>query len=215
MTSQALLQPFQLLPLLSSFSFASNFISGPLTTDLFWNLDTSIIYFPSLASLNLANNSVTGALLHVLGTVSHPPHTHLHTWRVHSSTGTLPMLSSIDVSSNYFSGPIPSSFNSVALLLASNNSLQSDSSELPPFLEPRCNSACLSSCSSSSNSSSSLVASCLRLCCDVVQSTHSDIICPDVRFRSNHRKVARLDPSYSSFTTCAHPIPQNKTLIRF
>jgi Leucine-rich repeat (LRR) protein len=182
-SAQALLQPFQLLPLLLSISFSSNFISGQLTTDLFWNLDSTIVYFPSLTTLMLSNNSVTGSLLHVMG--------------------TLPMLSTVDVTSNRFEGAVPSSFNSLSVFLAANNSLRDVSASLPQFLEPRCEQHCLDLCIAASNSSNQLVAACLRSCCDVIQSTHSEVVCPDIRFRDNHRKVAKLDPSYSGFSSCA------------
>jgi Leucine-rich repeat (LRR) protein len=163
-------------------SFSSNAITGQLSTDLFWNLDSTVIYFPALTSLTLSNNSVTGSLLHVMG--------------------VLPMLSTIDVSSNNLTGSIPSSFNSLSVLIASNNSLHDTQHNLPPFLEPQCDAPCLVTCSAAANSSSSLVASCVRSCCDVVQTTHSNIVCPDIRFTDNHRKVCKLDPSYSSFSTC-------------
>jgi Leucine-rich repeat (LRR) protein len=182
MSAQALLQPFQLLPQLLSISFSSNFITGQLTTDLFWNLDSSIVYFPSLTTMMLSNNSVSGSLLHVMG--------------------TLPTLATIDVTSNRFEGTVPSSFNSLSVFLAANNSMRDTAASLPPFLEPRCELGCLDPCVAASNSSNQLVAACLRSCCDVVQSTHSNVICPDIRFRDNHRKVAKLDPSYSSFFSC-------------
>jgi Leucine-rich repeat (LRR) protein len=178
-----LLQPLQNLPQLSYVSFSSNHISGQLSTDLFWNLDSTIIYFPSLTSLTLSNNSVTGTLLHVMG--------------------ALPMLSTIDVSSNNLIGSIPSSFNSLSVLIAANNTLHDTADALPPFLEPQCDTPCLATCNAAANASTNyLVASCLRSCCDVVQTTDSNIVCPDIRFKDNHRKVAKLDPSYSSFSTC-------------
>lgn len=108
------------LALLSSLNLSGNVLSGPITTML-----QQTGSFPSLVSLDLSNNSLTGALpdssslasLHNLSFFDASKN-HLH-GPIPSQLFSLPALQSLDLSHNSFNGSI-----STALNLSSSSQLQ-------------------------------------------------------------------------------------------